>query len=156
MSYQIRTATPNDFEAILALIKELAAFENASEQVINTVEQMKAEQELFSCFVVEQEDGTIIGMALYYLVYYTWVGKSLYLDDLYIQEAYRGQGIGSALLGELFKVAKQENCKRVRWQVLDWNEPAIHFYKKIGATIDGEWCNCDFDTAGIANFGENF
>lgn len=152
MKYTIRKATEKDFEAILGLIKELAAFEHASEQVTNTVEQMKAEQDLFSCFVVEQADGTIIGMALYYFVYYTWVGKSLYLDDLYVQQAYRGQGIGSALLDELFKVAKMQNCKRVRWQVLDWNEPAIQFYKKVGATIDGEWCNCDFDTDGIVNF----
>jgi len=113
---------------------------------------MKAEQDLFSCFVVEHKDGKIIGMALYYLVYYTWVGKSLYLDDLYIQQAFRGQGIGSQLLTKLFTVAKEKQCKRVRWQVLDWNEPAIALYKKTGATIDGEWCNCDFDAEGIANF----
>lgn len=152
MSYHIRTATEADFEAILGLIKELAAFEKASEQVINTVEQMKAEQDLFSCFVVEAEDGSIIGMALYYLVYYTWVGKSLYLDDLYVQQTYRGQGIGTKLLNQLFAVAQKEGCKRVRWQVLDWNEPAIALYKKAGATIDGAWCNCDFDATGIANF----
>ncbi len=152
MSYQIRTATEADFGAILGLIKELAAFENASDQVLNTVERMKAEQDLFSCFVVEQADGKIIGMALYYLVYYTWVGKSLYLDDLYVQPAFRGQGIGSKLLNKLFEVAQQENCQRVRWQVLDWNEPELAFYKKSGATIDGEWCNCDFNKEGIAAF----
>lgn len=152
MSYSIRKATEDDFESILGLIKELAIFENAVEQVTNTVEQMKAEQDLFSCFVVEQEDGKIIGMALYYFVYYTWVGKSLYLDDLYVQQAYRGQGIGSKLLNKLFEVAQQQNCQRVRWQVLDWNKPAIALYKKSGATIDGEWCNCDFHKKEIANF----
>lgn len=152
MSYQIRTATEDDFEAILGLIKELAAFENAADQVLNTVEQMQAEQDLFSCFVVEQTDGKIIGMALYYLVYSTWVGKSLYLEDLYVQKLFRGQGIGSKLLSKLFEVAQQANCQRVRWQVLDWNEPAITLYKKLGAKMDGEWYNCDFDKEGIANF----
>lgn len=150
--HHIRPATEADFEAILALIKELALFEKAADQVTNTVEQMKAEQDLFSCFVVENEEGQVIAMALYYLVYYTWVGKSLYLDDLYVQQAYRGQGIGSSLLQKLFEVAQAEGCRRVRWQVLDWNAPAIALYKKSGATIDGEWCNCDFDAAGIANY----
>lgn len=152
MTYNIRKATENDFEAILGLIKELAAFENAPEKVLNTVEQMKAEQELFHCYVVETADLEIIGMALYYFAYYTWVGKSLYLDDLYVKEAYRGYGIGSDLLTLLFQIARENNCKRVRWQVLNWNAPAIALYKKCGADIDNEWSNCDFDAAGIQTF----
>jgi len=130
----------------------LAAFENASEKVTNTVAQMEAEENLFECFVVENESQEIIAMALYYFTYFTWVGKSLYLDDLYVQEAFRGNQIGSDLIKEIFKVAKENNCKRVRWQVLDWNEPAVKFYEKIGATIDKEWYNCDFDENGIADF----
>jgi GNAT superfamily N-acetyltransferase len=151
MNYTIRKATEDDFEGILGLIKELAAFENAPEKVLNTVEQMKEEQDLFHCYVAEK-GGEIIGMALYYFAYYTWVGKSLYLDDLYVKKAYRGHRIGSDLLELLFQVARENNCKRVRWQVLNWNAPAIALYKKCGADIDNEWSNCDFDAKGIWDF----
>lgn len=152
MNFSIRIATEKDFPAILGLIKELALFENAPEKVTNSVEQMIAEQDCFKCFVVENGSKEIIAMSLYYFTYFTWVGKSLYLDDLYVQEKYRGNKIGSALLKEIFKIAKENNCKRVRWQVLDWNSNAIEFYKKIGATIDEEWFNCDFDVKGIQEF----
>lgn len=152
MNFNIRKANRKDYPSILGLIKELAAFEKASEKVTNTVAQMEAEENLFECFVVENESQEIIAMALYYFTYFTWVGKSLYLDDLYVQEAFRGNQIGSDLIKEIFKVAKENNCKRVRWQVLDWNEPAVKFYEKIGATIDKEWYNCDFDEEGIAIF----
>ncbi len=152
MKHPIRKATTNDFPAILGMIKELARFEKAPEKVTNTVKQMEAEQELFECFVVENKDGEVIAMALYYFAYYTWIGKSLYLDDLYVKEAYRGNGIATALIKEIFEVAKKEKCKRVRWQVLDWNEPAIQLYKKLGADVDGEWCNCDFNEKSIIDF----
>ncbi len=145
IDYRIRPATEQDFEAILGLIKELALFEKAPEKVINTVPQMKAEQDLFDALVAEKSDGEIIGFALYYFVYYTWVGKSLYLDDLYVKEAYRGQKIGSKLLDKVIETGKQNNCKRIRWQVLNWNKPAIEFYKKLGADIDDEWLNCDLE-----------
>ena len=78
-------------------------------------------------------------------MYYTWVGKSLYLDDLYVKEAYSGQKIGSALLDKVIQFGKDNNCKRIRWQVLEWNKPAIDFYKKLGADLDGEWLNCDLE-----------
>ncbi len=151
MNFSIRKATEADFPSVLGLIKELAAFENATEKVTNSVEQMITEQEHFDCFVVENEKKEIIAMALYYFTYFTWVGKSLYLDDLYVQEKYRGNKIATALLKKIFKIAKENNCKRVRWQVLDWNTKAIGFYKKIGATIDKEWFNCDFDFLDINN-----
>jgi GNAT superfamily N-acetyltransferase len=152
MPFTIRKGNSADFPAILGLIKELALFENAPEQVTNTVAQMEEEQALFDVFVVENKTGEIVAMMLYYYVYYTWVGKSLYLDDLYVQKAYRGNGLGKRLLKKLFEEARKNNCKRVRWQVLDWNKPAIDFYKKLGATLDGEWINCDFDTDKITNF----
>jgi GNAT superfamily N-acetyltransferase len=152
MDYTIRKATEEDFEGVLELIKELAAFENAPEKVLNSVEQMKAEQDCFHCYVVEVGDHEIVGMALYYFAYYTWVGKSLYLDDLYVKEAYRGHRIGSDLLELLFQTARENNCKRVRWQVLNWNAPAVALYKKCGADIDNEWSNCDFDSKGIQAF----
>ncbi len=143
--YQIRPATEQDFEAILGLIKELALFEKAPEKVTNTVEQMKAEQAHFQAWVAEKPDGEIIGFALFYFVYYTWVGKSLYLDDLYVKETYRGHKIGSKLLDKIIEIGRLNNCKRIRWQVLSWNKPAIDFYKKIGADLDDEWINCDLE-----------
>jgi GNAT superfamily N-acetyltransferase len=152
MKFTIREATENDFPGILELIKELATFEKAPEKVTNTVEQMNDEKGLFRCFVAAGESGEIVGIALWFIAYYTWVGKSLYLDDLYVKEAYRKHKIGSALLAKVFEAALAENCKRVRWQVLRWNEPAIRFYEKAGALIDGEWLNCDYDSEGIRNF----
>jgi GNAT superfamily N-acetyltransferase len=145
INYKIRPAAEQDFPAILSLIKELALFEKAPEKVTNTVAQMKAEQDLFKALVAETDSGEIIGFALYYFVYYTWVGKSLYLDDLYVKEAYRGHKIGSALLEQVIQFGKDNNCKRIRWQVLDWNKPAIEFYKKLGARLDDEWINCDLE-----------
>jgi len=145
MTFKIRKAEEKDFDDILSLIKELATFENASHKVTNSVEQMKAEKDYFNCFVVENKEKEIIAMALYYFTYFTWVGKSLYLDDLYVKEKYRGNKIATNLLDKIFLEAKNNNCKRIRWQVLDWNKNAIEFYKKIGAEIDKEWYNCDFD-----------
>ncbi len=145
INYHIRAATEKDFPSILELIKELALFEKAPEKVINSVEQMQAEQDLFKALVAEKSDGEIIGFALYYFVYYTWVGKSLYLDDLYVKEIYRGHKIGSALLDKVIAFGKANKCKRIRWQVLDWNKPAIEFYQKLGANLDGEWINCDLE-----------
>jgi len=144
MNITIRTAEEKDFPEILELIKELATFENAEHQVINTVAQMQAEKEFFNCFVAETDDKEIVGMALYYFTYYTWVGKSLYLDDLYVKKSVRGNKIGSKLLQKILDLAKTTNCKRVRWQVLDWNDPAIKLYKKMGANLDPDWYNCDY------------
>lgn len=152
MEIKIRQATTADFPAILSMIKELALFEKAPEKVTNTVEQMNREKEHFGCFVAEKEDGEIIGMALWFFAYYTWVGKSLYLDDIYVKELFRKHKVGTALMRKIFEVAKSENCKRVRWQVLDWNHPAIEMYRKAGAMIDDEWLNCSFDADGIRNF----
>lgn len=152
MNINIRIATEDDFPSILLLIKELAAFEKAPEKVTNSVEQMKKEKELFRCFVAETESKEIVGMALYFFAYYTWVGKSLYLDDIYVKESFRKQKIGTALLRKIFNVAREEGCRRVRWQVLHWNQPAIQMYKKCGAEINDEWLNCDFDSDGIKNF----
>jgi len=152
MKITIRKATEKDFGAILSLIKELAHFEKAPEKVTNSVEQMKEEKDFFGCFIAETEKKEIIGIALYFFAYYTWIGKSLYLDDLYVKEAYRGRKIGVNLLKKVIEVAKQENCKRVRWQVLNWNKPAIDFYREFGAKNDDEWINCDLDYGSIWEF----
>jgi len=152
MEITIRKASEKDFFAILSLIKELATFEKSPEKVMNTVEQMKKEKDFFQCFVAETEEREIVGIALYFIAYYTWIGKSLYLDDLYVKESFRKQKIGTRLLKKIFEIAKKENCKRVRWQVLNWNKSAIDMYRKIGANIDNEWINCDFDYQGIKEF----
>lgn len=152
MNIIIRNATEEDFAAILSLIKELAAFEKAPEKVSNTIEQMKDEKDYFHCLVAETDKKEIAGIALYFFAYYTWVGKSLYLDDLYVKETFRGQKIGTNLLKKVFEIAKNENCKRVRWQVLSWNKPAIEMYQKCGASVTNEWNNCEFDESGIKNF----
>ena len=145
MNLTIRKAVEKDFPAILSLIKELASFQGLQEKVLNSVEQMKADREIFQCFLAENENREIIGMASYFFAYYTWVGKSLFLDDLYVKETYRGQKAGSMLLEKIFEVARLENCNRIRWLVSDWNKPAIAFYKKIGATIDEEIFVCDLE-----------
>lgn len=144
MNIKLRPATEADFPEILGMIKELALFEKAPEKVTNSVEQMQREKDFFRCIMAENEDGIIVGMALYFFAYYTWVGKSLYLDDLYIKPQYRGNGIGTMLLKEIMRISKEEKCTRIRWQVLDWNTPAIDLYKKMGMTLDEEWINCDW------------
>jgi len=152
MTFKIRKANEADFPAILSLIKELATFEKAPEKVTNTVELMKREKEFFHCYVAEAENKEIVGIALYFFAYYTWVGKSLYLDDLYVKDPFRKHKVGSALLNRIFEIARAENCKRVRWQVLNWNKNAIQMYSKCGAEIDDEWLNCSFDFNAITNF----
>ena len=152
MTLTLRHATEQDFPAVLALVRELAVYQQTPERVLNTVEQMKAEKEYFRCLVAETNQHEIIGIATYFFAYYTWVGKSLYLDDLYVKQSARGKGAGAQLLDAIIAIAKKENCKRVRWQVSDWNEPAINFYKKRGVEIDHEPCNCDVDAEGIRNW----
>jgi GNAT superfamily N-acetyltransferase len=152
MEIKIRTASEKDFPSILGLIKELATFENAPDKVTNSVEQMNREKELFRCFVAENDSGEIVGMALYFFAYYTWVGKSLYLDDIYVKESFRKRKIGTELLKKIFEVANAEDCRRVRWQVLNWNRSAIEMYAKSGAEINNEWLNCTFDHSGIKAF----
>lgn len=152
MKITIRQATEEDFDVLIGLVNELADFVRGSGKVTNTAALMREESDSFSALVAETESGEIAGMAVYSFVYFTWVGKSLYLDDLYVREQYRKMKIGSRLLDSLFAVARNKNCKRVRWQVLKWNNPAIEFYRKCGAAIDEEHMNCDFGIDDIRNF----
>ena len=139
----IRSAQPGDEHAIMGLIHELAEYEKAPEQVINTAEQLANDlfvDHICSCLVLEKE-GKIIGMALYYMSYSTWKGRCLYLEDFYIQPGHRRGGGGKLLFDALLKEANRLQVKRMDWQVLDWNEPAIRFYEKVGAELDPEWLN---------------
>ncbi|WP_340111233.1 GNAT family N-acetyltransferase [Maribellus mangrovi] len=143
MKIELRKATDKDIPAIFGLIRELAIYEDGLDRVTNSEEQMQAEKDFYNCYLAEH-DGKIIGMALYYFAYYTWVGKSLYLDDLFVKEEYRGKKIGSQLMQKMMDVAREEKCSRLRLQVLNWNSSAIEFYKKSGFMIDQEWYNCDY------------
>ncbi len=144
MYKNIRLATENDVPQIMDLVNELALYEKAPEEVINTIEQMKkdgfGDNPLFKCIVAEN-DSEIIGFALYYYRYSTWKGKVLYLEDFYIREKFRNFGVGSHLFDAVMKAANNDNCQRISWQVLEWNEPAINFYKKYNAAFDKEWWN---------------
>ena len=152
MKITIRKANEEDFGAVLLLVKELAVFEGSPEKVTNSVEQMKKEKDFFQGYVAEDENKEIVGMAVFFFAYYTWVGKSLYLDDLYVKESHRGKKIGTKLLKKIFEIAKEENCKMVSCQVSSWNSSAIEMYKKFGAEIDAESSICDFDDARIKGF----
>jgi GNAT superfamily N-acetyltransferase len=148
----IRKANEEDFQAVLSLIKELADFQSSLHKVTYTVEQMKKDKDHFHAFIAENENGEAIGVAYYFFAYFSWIGKSLYLDDLYVKGSCRGKKVGSKLLNAIFETARKENCNRVRWQVSDWNKPALEFYQKCGADIDKEQYNCDFDYKGIQEF----
>lgn len=143
----IRKATKEDMPAVWKLIYELAEYEKAPEQVLATPESMVHDgfvARLFDCLVAINEAGEVIGTAVYYFGYSTWKGKMLYLDDLVVTQNARQFGVGMQLMEALFEVYKQANAQQMRWHVLDWNEPAIRFYEKIGAELDPEWIQCKF------------
>ncbi|MEO5889877.1 MAG: GNAT family N-acetyltransferase [Ferruginibacter sp.] len=145
MSISIRRAAPADFPGILTLIKEFALFQKTPWKVTITLEQMDKEKDFFQCFVAETTEHEIIGFASFFFAYYSWTGKALYLDDLFVKEFYRQQKIGSQLLNTVIGLAKAERCKKLRWQVSNWNKNAIGFYKKIGASINDVEINCELD-----------
>ncbi|MBM3160949.1 MAG: GNAT family N-acetyltransferase [Bacteroidetes bacterium] len=139
----IRPAAPKDVPFIFDLIKELALYEKAPEQVTNTSENLH--YDLFEApiceAIVAEENDAIIGFALYYTSYSTWKGRCLYLEDFYVKEKYRKRGIGKLLFDEVVRIAKAKKVKRMDWQVLEWNEPGLQFYRKENALLDSEWVN---------------
>ena len=151
----IRKATKNDMPSVLELIQELATFEKEPDAVVVTVDDLVrdgfSENPLFQCFVAEVEN-EIIGMALYYYRYSTWKGKTIHLEDLIVKESKRGTGAGFALYKEIIKQGKAENVRRIEWNVLDWNTPAIDFYEKSGAKVLGDWRVVHMDDKGIEQF----
>jgi len=140
----IRTAKKTDCAAMLDLIKELAIYEKAPDAVTVSMDEFIAsgfgERPVWGAFVAERGE-TIVGMALYYVRYSTWKGRRLYLEDLVVTQAERGAGIGKLLLDRTIAYAKAQKFSGMMWQVLDWNEPAINFYKKYEADFDSEWVN---------------
>lgn len=145
--YVIRRGTKADIPAVFELIKELALYEKAPEQVTNTIAMMEEDgfgvSPVYGFFVaVKQASGEIIGTAIYYYRYSTWKGKRLYLEDYIVTEAERGKGAGKLLFEKVMQQCLEDGCTGMMWQVLDWNEPAIHFYKKYDTEFEEGWVNC--------------
>ena len=144
----VRKGTKTDLPVILELIHELARYEKAPHEVNNSVEQMLVDgfgaHPVFEFIVAENSQG-IVGTSIYYYRYSTWKGKRLWLEDLVVFEKHRGSGAGKLLFDATVEIAKGTGCTGMMWQVLDWNEPAINFYKKYSTNFDGEWLNCNID-----------
>ena len=145
MNVQIRRAVKEDCPRLLELVQELATYERALNEVTVTLDHFTesgfGKNPVWWAFVAEA-DGKVIGFALYYIRYSTWKGQAMYLEDILITNEMRGKGIGHLLFDRLVEEAREKKFNRIIWQVLDWNEPAINFYKKYNAEIDRGWLNC--------------
>jgi GNAT superfamily N-acetyltransferase len=145
---KIRRAIKEDCPRLLELIRELAVYEKAPDQVTVTLEHFTesgfGKNPVWWTFVAEEE-GLILGFALYYIRYSTWKGQAMYLEDILVTEKARGRGIGALLFERLIEEAREKKWTRIIWQVLEWNEPAINFYKKYDVKFDAEWLNCSLD-----------
>lgn len=151
MEIAIRRAVKEDCPRLLELVTELAIYEKAPNDVTVTLEHFResgfGEKPVWWTFVAElpasSEAGSlIVGFALYYIRYSTWKGQAMYLEDIIVTESMRGNKIGKLLFDRLIEEAREKKFNRIIWQVLDWNEPAINFYKKYNAEFDGGWLNC--------------
>ena len=163
----IRKGNPEDMKAVLELIQELADFEKEPDAVVVTAEDLIRDgfgkTPLFHVFVAEVEseltDGEkgkqIVGIALYYYRYSTWKGKTIHLEDLVVKDKMRGTGVGYALYSEIIKQGQKDKVRRIEWNVLDWNTPAIAFYEKSGARVLDDWRVAQMDEAAINYFVEN-
>lgn len=148
MNIRVRKGTAADVPQVFELVRELALYEKAPEQVTNTPEMMLQDgfgpEPIFGLFVAEADE-RVVGISLYYYRYSTWKGKRLYLEDIVVTESMRGFGLGKQLFDATVEEAKNTQCTGMMWQVLDWNEPAIQFYKKYGTRFDEGWINCHLD-----------
>jgi GNAT superfamily N-acetyltransferase len=153
----IRKGRIEDMPAVLGLIKELATFEKEPHAVVVTVNELERDgfgvKPLFHTFIAEEND-EIVGMALYYYRYSTWKGKTIHLEDLIVKEEKRGAGLGFKLYSEVIAQSKYDGVRRIEWNVLDWNTPAIDFYEKSGAKIYKDWLVAQMDEKGINTFLE--
>ena len=144
MDIKIRKGIKKDLAEVLKLIKELAKYEKAEKEVIISVKDLENDGfgiHPYFWFLIAEIDNEIIGLSFYFIRYSTWKGKFLYLEDLVIKEKYRKKGVGSLLFEKTINVCDELNCNGMSWQVLDWNKPAINFYKKYNAKISSTWLN---------------
>lgn len=144
MNIQIRQGTPRDLPAVHGLVGELARFERAADSFTATLQEYEEDFKDGFFEVIVAEDmatGRVVGMALYNYVYSTWKGRMLYLEDFVLSPDYRRLGIGQRLWDVLKERGRERGCKLMKWQVLDWNEAAIQFYKAQEAEIETEWYN---------------
>lgn len=142
MNIQIRKARIDDVPSLYNLVYELAVFEKEPEALTTSLESYEdAFSENLIDAIVAEDQGEIVGMVLYYMTFSTWKGKSLYLEDFYVKEAYRQFGIGQSLFDAYLEEAKARSAQMTKWQVLDWNEVGINFYKKNNAVIETNWWN---------------
>lgn len=152
----LRRGVEADLPQVLGLIHELALYERAPEAVTNTLLAMQRDgfgpAPIFGFFVLENEAAKIIGLALFYTAYSTWKGRMLYLEDLVVTEAARRGGLGRLLFDAVVAEARATGAVRLKWQVLNWNEPAIGFYQKLGATIEQDWFNGNLDETQLAAY----
>ncbi len=155
MNILVRECVPKDMSQVLALIKELAVFENSPNEVEITVETLIkegfGEDPLFTCFVAEINE-EIVGMALIYYRFSTWKGRTIHLEDLIVKEKMRSHGIGKALYTKVITYAYEKKVKRIEWAVLDWNEGAIRFYERSGAKVMKNWYITHMEETGIKNY----
>lgn len=149
---KIRPGRKEDLPRVLELIRELADYERAPHEVTNTVERLERDgfgpHPVYGFFVAETR-GKIVGLSLFYWRYSTWKGKRLYLEDIIVTEAERGRGAGKLLFDRTMQKALEADCTGMMWQVLEWNEPALNFYKKYGSKLDAEWVNCNLEAEQI-------
>jgi GNAT superfamily N-acetyltransferase len=145
MELNLREAKVSDFEQIIELFREFSVYQKLPERMKNSFDRMVEEQEFLKCFVAETSEKKIIGYTTWFYTYFTWSGKGMYIDDLYVKPEYRGTGIGKMLLNRVIELARQSRCHKLRWQVSYWNSSAIAFYEKMGAEIDDLEKNCDLN-----------
>ncbi len=140
----VRPALPSDCQRMLELVRELAIYEKAPDEVNITLEHFSESgfgQNPVWWAIVAEAEGQVLAFALWYVRFSTWKGQKMYLEDILVTEAWRGKGIGTLLMDELIRIAKEKGFTGISWQVLEWNEPAVNFYKRYNALFDGEWLN---------------
>ena len=157
-NFHIRKATPEDAQTIYDLIYKLAVYEKLENEVVTTPDELREQifEKKYAEVIIAEEDEKPVGFALYFHNFSTFVGKpGIYLEDLFVEPEMRGKGYGKALLIELAKIAKERNCGRFEWSVLDWNTPSIEFYKSLGAKPMDEWTVFRLDKTGIENLAKS-